>query len=43
MRLFAALLLLPFAAILYTWWIQGKMNRYARQQLMSGGSAALTS
>jgi uncharacterized protein DUF4234 len=31
-----SILLLPFAAILYTWWLQGKMNRYVRQQMMTG-------
>jgi len=34
-----SILLLPFAGVVYTWWLQGKMNRYARQQMMTGSAA----
>ena len=39
----ALTLLLPFAALFYTWWLQGKLNRYARQQLMGGERPAIVS
>lgn len=31
-QLLLSVLLAPFASLLYTWWVQGKMNKYGRRQ-----------
>jgi hypothetical protein len=37
-----SIVLLPFAALFYTWWVQGKLNKYGRRQRAAAHAQQVT-
>lgn len=36
-----SIVLLPFASLLYTFWLQGKLNKYGRRERMAASPASV--